>query len=318
MGVGPDLEHCYLPAGTVPGADNAPTCSSSPAQLGTLVVYNAVVAGILAFTGHKAIRDRVRPLLRSSRWRPWGAIAAFFVEMVVMLVVTAIARSNGYPSDFWAIFSLWALRPRIGLVLWFCMAVSLWTANGGGGQKGPQAGPSGHQFSHEPAEALHDRSGDLRELSPEPQHRGEPRYRSPYGWSFRDNMFFDGLMNLVAVLCAMSLKGGMADDTYGCRVRNEYPDSPSYRIIFVSLNFTIFAAVTSIAAVVLLLFEVFLGDDEDRLSFPSLGFGDSLFCFAGGKTSLYMFLFLVTSLGVFISNWVFWASELSPVMAPWT
>ena len=310
MGVDPGLEHCYLPAGTAPPFNTgAPTCSSSSAQLGTLVVYNAVVAGIYAFTGHQVIRDRMPHLLRPVRWRPWGAVVTFVVNLVIMFIVTAIARSNGYPSDFWAIFSLWALRPRIGMVLWFCMAASLWSANRTLDKDLNLGGRHSQYFTTEPTPTAMPEFPSR--LEPTETRDREDQYRSPYGWSFRDNMFFEGLTNLVAVLCATSLKGGMADDTYGCRIHGEFPETTSYQLIYASLNFTIFAAVVSVAAVVMLLFEVFMGDDDDRLSFPSFSFGDSIFCFSGGKTALYMVIFFVSSVGTFISNWVFWASKMA-------
>ena len=109
------INHCYLPSGTVGNVNGNRTCPSSNALTSSLGIFNAVAAALSLVLGHQVVRDRMSTCFASKQWGPWSGVISACLQMMAMMISTAVARSNGFGARFGPLLGLWTMRPRIGL-----------------------------------------------------------------------------------------------------------------------------------------------------------------------------------------------------------
>jgi hypothetical protein len=125
-----DWDFCYLPSGILEYPQKEDGCPSQSSLLISLLVYNIFSAALNLFLGHDATRNVIGKAMEkiipaycccfslSGNWKPYAAIFMTALQIVGMLISTAIAVSNGFTASFSALLGLWSLRPRVALLTW--------------------------------------------------------------------------------------------------------------------------------------------------------------------------------------------------------
>ena len=129
-------------------------------------------------------------------------------------------------------------------------------------------------------------------------------FKEDFLWSLQDSIITESVLNFVTVGLAMQLRNGLDGDDFGCRVPGMSPASSSYSNLFGTLNYTVFAALSSAFQLSLLLIKYVRGD-ADNLKAGAWFHGiDAGICG----------LFSITATTSLVSGWVFWHGESANVI----
>ena len=62
-------------------------------------------------------------MFKSERWTPLSGIMSAVIQILAMMISTAITRAKGFQPAFWPSFFLWSMRPRMGVAIVFLAAL---------------------------------------------------------------------------------------------------------------------------------------------------------------------------------------------------
>lgn len=247
------MDFCYLPRGTAPTSLDSRTCEPDPMWIPTWIIINSITAAKLLVSGHRAVRERLPTLIRSDSWLPLSGILIGISQIMAIVCATAVARSNGYESDFVSLLGVFALRPRVAIFNVICGFV----------------------------------------------------FREDFERTLNDGIVAEGVVNIFSAILAMKhLRPSFGDTDFGCRMPQEQPPEMYLSRMEHSINYTVFAAASSIFQVALLIVKLIETDGEyyDWWYFSHKKYNNLVVWLNG--------LFFVTTLGSMITGWFFWDCEL--------
>jgi hypothetical protein len=97
-------EFCFLPSSLLEYPPKSTGCPSAYSLLISLLLYNAFSAAFNLCLGHDWTRHAIQDIIPSGltwlkssshHWQPYAAIFMTLLQIIGMIVATAIARSNG-------------------------------------------------------------------------------------------------------------------------------------------------------------------------------------------------------------------------------
>ena len=203
-------EFCFLPSPLLEFPARTKGCPTSFSSLISLFLYNAFSAAFNLVLGHDTTRYMIQQITpafltrffpHSTHWQPYAAIFTTVLQIIGMVVATAIARSNGFKASFGALLGLWSLRPRMALLTFIYDA---WNRCG--------------SLAHWLKDFLHCMGGFPRE------HRHERLSQAfsksgPFRYTLRDTILSECLLNIFSVYFALNFFQELGQDGFDCKSR---------------------------------------------------------------------------------------------------
>jgi hypothetical protein len=114
------------------------------------------------------------------------------LQIIGMVVATAIARSNGFTASFGALLGLWSMRPRMALLTFLYDA---W-------------GRCGPLWRHISCFDIDDTGEDIDQALSKP---------GPFRYTLRDTILSECLLNIFSIYFALNLLQQVGQDGFGCQ-----------------------------------------------------------------------------------------------------
>jgi hypothetical protein len=183
-------EFCFLPSSLLEYPPKAESCPSSSSLLISLFLYNAFSAAFNLCLGHDWTRHAIQDIIpnwlswlksSSPHWQPYAAMFMTLLQIIGMVVATAIARSNGFSASFGTLLGLWSMRPRMALLTFIYDAWGRWGCD--------------------------------------PRNRGEDALSKPgpFRYTLRDTILSENLLNIFSIFFALNLLQQVGQDGMGCQ-----------------------------------------------------------------------------------------------------